>query len=114
MPFVIRDGFTETDKFPGQSWIPPFSFTYRPALHDRVIEYREAVRNATAKTIVAEQIKFLKEHLVSWEILGEQGGTPLPTTDDNSYKGIPEPVITFMWSCVSSYGPDRWKETAKN
>ncbi len=113
--FIIRDGWTETDEFPGQHWIPKFKFTFRPALHERVVEYREAVKSGgTPKSTVNEQIKFLKEHLTSWEVKKEKDGPNLQTNDDEVYKMLPSPVFDFIWSCIAGYGPDRWSEAAKN
>lgn len=115
MAFIIRDGWTETDEFPGQHWMGKFKFTYRPALHDRVTEYRETVKSGgSAKATVIEQRRFLKEHLVSWEIQDSPDGAPLKTTDDNVYVHLPAPIVDFIWGCIAGYGPDRWKDAVKN
>jgi len=112
MPFVIRDGYTETDEFPGQHWIPKFKFSYRPVLSDRYYEYR-AVPKENGKQVFQENAKLIREHLVSWDVTDE-AGMQLDFKDSKVLARVPPPVIAFIVDCLCSYGPDRAKLDAKN
>lgn len=109
----INDGYTITDTFPGQGWMPPFTFAYRPAMNARVNDYRESIKNVPAKTATAKQIEFLKEFLTNWDRTDVQGN-PLSLTDDMAFQTLSDAAMTYMWSAVAGWGQDSWSKTAKN
>jgi hypothetical protein len=104
----ILDGFTFEGRFPGQGWLGPFNYKFRPALHARVTAYRETVRNAPAKVISAKQIEFLKEFLVSWDRVDENG-SPLAIDSDMAYHTLSDSAVTHIWSDICGFGENIFK-----
>jgi hypothetical protein len=108
MSFIIRDGWTEEDTFPGSHWIDPLKFKYRPCLTMRFYEYQEAEKD-TSKKLFNANIKLIQEHLVSWDVT-DKNGVELPFTDDKIWTRIPHQIITYMRDCITGYGPNRPKK----
>jgi hypothetical protein len=74
----INDGFTYDGKIEARGKRPQVNFRFRPALSIEVSEYLRGARQAAnAKEEQDNIVKFIKAHLVSWDIKELEQSIPI-------------------------------------
>ncbi len=111
---LISDGYTVEDEFPGQHWIPKFKFKFRPAVPQRSTEYFHVIRGGSASEKCKERAKLMKEHLVSWEVENDRDDAVADFKKDEVLAKTPDPVIEFITTCITNYGPTHGRDDSKN
>lgn len=108
---LIRDGYTQTGRFPGRWQLPSFTFEYRDALPAAVNDALVKMKgDGAAKT--RAQVGLICSQIVSWDIDGEDGN-PAPVNETNA-KLLPHPLLEWLVDYVTGYKPDAAEADVKN
>lgn len=111
MAFLIRDGFTLEGLVPARPGLHgEVRFSYRPAIPERVGEYLKADASTAPKEL-ANHVKLLLEHLVSWDV--EENGQPVPL-DAAALRRVPHGALQVLLNHVTGYTATDWGEREKN
>ena len=111
MSRLLLDGYSLDFVIPARGPWPALKARYRPALYQRLAEYRAAIRDADAAKTVTEMAKFVKGQMVSWDVAGASG--LMPCTEENIAK-LPAPYIDELVAAVSGYMVQEQVSDAKN
>src|ERR1017187_9775815 len=97
MSYVIRDGFTQEDTFPGGHWMEPLKFSYRPCLPERFYEF-QAADKTTGKKAMKERSALITECLFSWDVTDDKG-IEMKVTDE-TVRRLPPVIIQYIVDCI--------------
>ena len=100
--FFITDGYTASDKVPARPGKhPALPFEYRPVISSRLAQFVRAInKNRDAEHSL--EVSLVKEHLVSWELPGEDG-KPVKITEE-AIGALHPSIHRYLVNAVTGYG----------
>lgn len=112
----LADGYTieaaTSEKYGELAGLPVVKFAYRPAMTDAIYEWRWKTQNAASgKDRLDAAAKLVADHLVTWDVAGDAGTTPI-TVD--IVRRIPEPIFEQILGAVLTWAPKNEAKAAGN
>lgn len=103
--FLIDDGMSIEQKTTARRGCPSITFTYRPALPLRVLQFLRSPKKTPEQEHDAA-IKFLVEHLQSW--------SDAEPVSAETLARVPHPALIEMLNAVQGYSPAEEETDVKN
>lgn len=98
----ISDGFTLSGYLAERKGLhPAISFTYRPALPDKVATYHREMGQGNGAQAVGLTVKLLVEHLRTWDAK-DRAGNSVPISEA-VLRRVLYPVLELLASHVTGY-----------